>query len=125
MTPNPIKVTPSQARRLERNLKKHTKLGLPVRRARTQTGGTRPKGNKMVTQKMLEAAMVEAVKRGMFPKDAPADQYITAWDDMRAVLEAAQQSGQAGGDRRCPACKALLEETSVYCDNCGTDTPRS
>jgi len=45
----------------------------------------------MVTQEMLEAAMVEAVKRGMFPKDVPADQYITAWDDMRAVLEAAQQ----------------------------------
>ena len=26
--------------------------------------------------------------------------------------------------RRCPACNAMLEETSVYCDNCGTDTPR-
>lgn len=25
--------------------------------------------------------------------------------------------------RRCPACKALLEESSVYCDTCGTDTP--
>lgn len=26
--------------------------------------------------------------------------------------------------RRCPACKALLEDRSVYCDVCGTDTPR-
>lgn len=49
----------------------------------------------MITQKMLEAAMVEAVKRGMFPKDAPADQYITAWEDMRAVLEAAQRTADA------------------------------
>jgi hypothetical protein len=32
----------------------------------------------------------------------------------------------AGADvvRRCPSCKALLEDHSVYCDNCGTDTPR-
>jgi hypothetical protein len=27
-------------------------------------------------------------------------------------------------NRRCPACNSLLEERSVYCDNCGTDTPR-
>ena len=26
--------------------------------------------------------------------------------------------------RVCPACKSILEETSVYCDNCGTDTPK-
>lgn len=26
--------------------------------------------------------------------------------------------------RRCPACNTLLEEHSVYCDTCGTDTPR-
>lgn len=26
--------------------------------------------------------------------------------------------------RHCPVCKSMLEETSVYCDNCGTDTPR-
>ena len=26
-------------------------------------------------------------------------------------------------DRHCPACHALLEDHSVYCDNCGTDTP--
>lgn len=30
----------------------------------------------------------------------------------------------ADGARFCPECKALLEEHSVYCDNCGTDTPR-
>ncbi len=32
---------------------------------------------------------------------------------------------EASGARYCPACHALLEERSVYCDNCGTDTPRS
>jgi predicted RNA-binding Zn-ribbon protein involved in translation (DUF1610 family) len=26
--------------------------------------------------------------------------------------------------RRCPECRAMLEENSVYCDRCGTDTPR-
>ena len=26
--------------------------------------------------------------------------------------------------RVCPACEAMLEEHSVYCDNCGADTPR-
>ena len=25
--------------------------------------------------------------------------------------------------RYCPECKALLEDRSVYCDVCGTDTP--
>ena len=40
-------------------------------------------------------------------------------------LAAAEQSFAADGARRCPACKALLEDRSVYCDNCGTDTPRS
>jgi hypothetical protein len=37
---------------------------------------------------------------------------------------AAQQRLQSDGARFCPACHALLEEHSVYCDNCGTDTPR-
>lgn len=26
--------------------------------------------------------------------------------------------------RRCPECRAMLEVNSVYCDRCGTDTPR-
>jgi hypothetical protein len=39
--------------------------------------------------------------------------------------KAAEQSVQATGLRRCPACHALLEEHSVYCDTCGTDTPRA
>ncbi len=39
--------------------------------------------------------------------------------------KAAQQSVQLTGLRRCPACKSLLEEHSVYCDVCGTDTPRN
>lgn len=26
--------------------------------------------------------------------------------------------------RRCPECRAMLEEKSVYCDRCGADTPR-
>lgn len=60
----------------------------------------------MITQKMLEAAMVEAVKRGMFAKDAPADQYITAWEDMRAVLVAAQQCTQL--DSACTCGKHLI-----------------
>ena len=37
---------------------------------------------------------------------------------------AAQQSRALDAARRCPACEALLEEVSVYCDSCGTDTPR-
>lgn len=27
--------------------------------------------------------------------------------------------------RSCPACRNVLGEHSVYCDNCGTDTPRN
>ena len=42
-------------------------------------------------------------------------------DSMLAYIVKINASQQ---DRRCPACKSLLEETSVYCDNCGTDTPR-
>ena len=38
--------------------------------------------------------------------------------------QAAQQGARLTGLRRCLACNALLEETSVYCDSCGTDTPR-
>jgi len=30
----------------------------------------------------------------------------------------------ADGARFCPECHALLEDQSVYCDTCGTDTPR-
>lgn len=37
---------------------------------------------------------------------------------------AAQQKRAADEYRFCPACHALLEESSVYCDVCGTDTPR-
>ena len=43
---------------------------------------------------------------------------------LRAELEAAQLRLQSDGARRCPACESLLEKHSVYCDNCGTDTPR-
>lgn len=42
------------------------------------------------------------------------------WGEYRA----AEQSVQSNGVRFCPACHALLEDHSVYCDNCGTDTPR-
>ena len=38
--------------------------------------------------------------------------------------EAAQPQRALDGARFCPACHALLEEGSVYCDTCGTDTPR-
>ena len=47
-----------------------------------------------------------------------------AHDEFDAMRKAAQHGVQADVSRRCPACNALLEETSVYCDNCGTDTPR-
>jgi len=66
----------------------------------------------MVTQEMLEAAMVEAVKRGMFPKAAPADQYITAWEDMRAVLEAAQQ-GRAADSLKAEALRNADELENI------------
>jgi len=71
----------------------------------------------MVTQEMLEAAMVEAVKRGMFPKAAPADQYITAWEDMRAVLEAAQHGVQRIGGNVCPLCGLDCGDAQVH-ENC-------
>jgi predicted Zn-ribbon and HTH transcriptional regulator len=77
----------------------------------------------MVTQKMLEAAMVEAVKRGMFPKDAPANQYITAWEDMRAVLEAAQPRVQSDVCQSCGLKStdgANSIERQSYCPHCGT-----
>jgi hypothetical protein len=34
------------------------------------------------------------------------------------------QDAQDVSFRRCPVCSSLLEERSVYCYNCGTDTPR-
>ena len=46
---------------------------------------------------------------------------------LRGSLElrnAAEHSVHWTGLRRCPFCNSLLEERSVYCDNCGTDTPR-
>lgn len=48
----------------------------------------------------------------------------TTANELRQAIEAAEQSVQADGARFCPACHAFLEEGSVYCDNCGTDTPR-
>ena len=44
--------------------------------------------------------------------------------NLRREIQAVEQSVQADGARFCPACHALLEEHSVYCDTCGTDTPR-
>jgi hypothetical protein len=43
----------------------------------------------------------------------------------RNAKKAVEHSVQATGLRRCPACNALLEDHSVYCDTCGTDTPRA
>lgn len=72
----------------------------------------------MVTQEMLEAAMVEAVKRGVFAKDDFHDQYLKAWDDLRAVLEAAQQSVQRTGGRH--AHKPVdIPGMNIYCGSCG------
>jgi hypothetical protein len=45
--------------------------------------------------------------------------------NLRREIEAVEHSVQATGLRFCPACHALLEEHSVYCDTCGTDTPRA
>ena len=44
--------------------------------------------------------------------------------DLHAVLERLLTQRALDGARFCPACHALLEEGSVYCDTCGTDTPR-
>lgn len=44
--------------------------------------------------------------------------------DLYAVLERLLTKRALDGARFCPACHALLEEGSVYCDTCGTDTPR-
>ena len=41
-----------------------------------------------------------------------------------AELKSRRTSRALDGARFCPECKALLEEGSVYCDTCGTDTPR-
>jgi len=43
-----------------------------------------------------------------------------------AAFLAGKQTAQSDGqkDIRCVACKSLLEDTSVYCDNCGTDVKR-
>ena len=45
-------------------------------------------------------------------------------DEDTANWIAAQLQCAADGARFCPECHALLEEHSVYCDTCGTDTPR-
>ena len=45
--------------------------------------------------------------------------------NLRREIEAVEHSVQATGLCFCPACHALLEEHSVYCDTCGTDTPRA
>lgn len=45
--------------------------------------------------------------------------------NLRREIEAVEHSVQATGLRFCPACHALLEDHSVYCDTCGTDTPRA
>jgi uncharacterized paraquat-inducible protein A len=44
--------------------------------------------------------------------------------NLRREIEAVEQKRAADGARFCPECHALLEEHSVYCDTCGTDTPR-
>lgn len=38
--------------------------------------------------------------------------------------QAVEQPRALDAARHCPACNAMLEKHSVYCDNCGTDTPR-
>ena len=61
-------------------------------------------------------------RRPPLPQDATI--YIMAFVEW-AEKKSAEQSVQLTGLRRCPSCKALLEERSVYCDVCGTDTPRN
>lgn len=42
-----------------------------------------------VTQEMLERAMKEAVRLGVFPKTATPEDYSKAWETMRKILAAA------------------------------------
>ena len=54
------------------------------------------------------------------------DQLDFAREQIRELRkEASRRTPRAlDGARFCPSCRALLEEGSVYCDTCGTDTPR-
>ena len=46
------------------------------------------------------------------------------WREVFKTIDAIELRLQSDGARFCPACHALLEEHSVYCDNCGIGTPR-
>jgi hypothetical protein len=61
---------------------------------------------------------------------APIDDFDSGWNaairNAIIIVEQAAQPTRApdAANRRCPECGALLEDKSVYCDTCGTDTPR-
>lgn len=59
------------------------------------------------------------------PSDGKLYVYEVCSHKCLARLQAVQQPVAADAAiRRCSECRAMLEEKSVYCDNCGTDTPR-
>jgi len=79
------------------------------------------------------------VDRIGFSDDALFEALITAEDGTKLIAQIAKletanyivemhnsrlTKRALDGARFCPACHALLEEGSVYCDTCGTDTPR-
>ena len=50
--------------------------------------------------------------------------FLEEWQDSAAELPL-ERNTPIQAARYCPECKALLEDRSVYCDVCGTDTPLS
>ncbi len=51
------------------------------------------------TEKMLAAAMGQAVEVGMLPRQVPSEEYLANWANMKAILEAALSvATQPAGD---------------------------
>jgi len=48
--------------------------------------------DKQVTQEMLNAAMKEAVRLGIFPKESSMGNYVKHWEGMESVLKAAMKA---------------------------------
>ena len=47
-----------------------------------------------LTREMLNAAMKEAVKVGLFPKESDMDTYLKCWEQMESVLKATLQESE-------------------------------
>jgi hypothetical protein len=48
------------------------------------------------TENMLAAAMAKAVQVGLLPKQAPSEEYLKNWSNMKAILEAALEAANNG-----------------------------